>query len=110
MPEVNQLFFQHKEIVELLIKKADIHDGKWVLAVNLGFSAGNFGPTLEQVVPGAIVSVLGIGLARAAQEFTSGATNRRICGQSSCTEAPQETLRAAPRPQEEGRGPGLTTS
>ena len=37
MPEVNQLFFQHKEIVELLIKKADIHDGKWVLAVNLGF-------------------------------------------------------------------------
>jgi hypothetical protein len=68
MPEVNQLFFQHKEIVELLIKKADIHDGKWVLAVNLGFSAGNFGPTLEQVVPGAIVSVLGIGLARAAQD------------------------------------------
>lgn len=68
MPEVNQLFFQHKEIVELLIKKAGIHEGKWVLAVNIGFSAGNFGPTLDQLVPGAVLTVLGIGLNRATPE------------------------------------------
>jgi hypothetical protein len=66
MSEVSQLFFQHKEIVELLIKKANFHEGRWTLAVNFGFSAGNFGSTAEQVVPGAIVAVLGVGLLRAA--------------------------------------------
>jgi hypothetical protein len=65
MPEVNQLFFKHKEIVELLIKQAGIHEGKWVLAMNFGLSAGNFGPTLDQLNPGAVVAVLGIGLNRA---------------------------------------------
>jgi hypothetical protein len=68
MSEVSQLFFQHKELVELLIKKANIHEGRWMLAVNFGFSAGNFGSTAEQVVPGAIVAVLGVGLLRAAQD------------------------------------------
>jgi hypothetical protein len=65
MPEINQVFFQHREVVELLIKKADIHEGKWVLALNFGLSAGNFGPTLDQLAPGAVVAVLGIGLNRA---------------------------------------------
>lgn len=68
MPEINQLFFQHKEVVELLIKKADLHEGKWVLSANFGFSAGNFGASPEQLAPGAIVAVLGIGLTRAAPE------------------------------------------
>jgi hypothetical protein len=68
MPEVNQVFFSHKEIAELLIKKADIHDGKWVLTVNFGFSTGNFGPVPEQMSPGAIVALLGIGLTRAVPE------------------------------------------
>jgi len=65
MPEVNQLFFQHKEVVELLIKKADLHDGKWMLSLNFGLSPGNFGTTPEQAVPGVIVAITGIGLNRA---------------------------------------------
>ena len=68
MPEVNQIFFQHKEIAELLLKKADIHEGKWMLSLNFGFAVGNFGPTPDQAVPGAVATVLAIGIIRAAQD------------------------------------------
>lgn len=68
MPEVNQLFFSHREVLELLIKKAELHEGKWMLTTNFGFSAGNFGPTVEHLSPGAIVVVLQIGLQRAAAD------------------------------------------
>jgi hypothetical protein len=68
MPEVNQLFFTHKEVLELLIKKGKIHQGRWMLAANFGFTAGNFGPGPAQLSPGAIVAILGVGLQRAAAD------------------------------------------
>jgi hypothetical protein len=69
MSEVNhQIFFQHRDIAELLIKKAGLHDGKWILSVNFGFSPGNFGATPEQAAPGVVVVVMGIGLAQASPE------------------------------------------
>jgi hypothetical protein len=68
MPEVNQIFFQHKEIAELLIKKADIHEGRWMLSVNFGFAAGNFGATPDQAAPGVVATVMAIGIMRAAQD------------------------------------------
>lgn len=68
MPEVNQIFFNHKELLELLIKKSDVHEGKWTLAINFGFNAGNFGPSPDQLSPGAIVAVTQVGIARAPAE------------------------------------------
>jgi len=68
MPEINQLFFSHKEIIEMLLKKANIHEGRWMLSVNFGLGAGNFGTVPEQIAPGAIVTVLGVGLQRAAAD------------------------------------------
>jgi hypothetical protein len=65
MPEANQYLFPHKELLELLIRKADVHEGKWILMANLGFSPGNFGPTPDQMSPGAAVVVLQMGLQRA---------------------------------------------
>jgi hypothetical protein len=67
MPEVNQIFFTHKELLDLLIKKADIHEGKWMLAANFGFAAANLGQP-EQVVPGAAVALLAMGIQRAAPD------------------------------------------
>jgi hypothetical protein len=52
MPEVNQYLFNHKELLELMIKKADVHEGKWIVMANLGFSPGNFGPSPDQMSPG----------------------------------------------------------
>jgi len=68
MPEVNQIFFSNKELLELLIKKADVHEGKWVLTVNFGFSAANFGPSPDQMSPGAAVAILQTGIQRAPPE------------------------------------------
>jgi hypothetical protein len=74
MPEVNQLFFTHKEVLEVLIKKADVHEGKWMLSANFGFTAGNFGPGPDQLSPGAIVAIVGVGITRAAADTPEQAT------------------------------------
>ena len=74
MPEVNQIFFTHKELLELLIKKADVHEGKWVLSANFGFSVGNFGPTPDQIAPGGIVVLLQTGIQRAVPETPESMT------------------------------------
>jgi len=44
MPEINQYTFSVKELTEILIKNADIHEGSWMLSVGMGFSAINIGP------------------------------------------------------------------
>jgi hypothetical protein len=65
MPEANQYMFPYKELVELMIKKADLHEGKWMLAVTFGFGAINGGPTPEQVMPTGVVGVQSIGILKA---------------------------------------------
>ena len=65
MPEVNQIFISHQELLEMLVKKAKIHDGKWMLLVNFTFSGANIGPTPESAMPAAMVGVQNVGLMRA---------------------------------------------
>ena len=72
MPEVNQYAFGHKELVELLIKKAGVHEGRWVLMAGFGFSAGNFGPSADQMSPGAIVAITQLGIQRAQADTPEG--------------------------------------
>jgi hypothetical protein len=74
MPEVNQIFFNHKELLETLLKKADIHEGKWMLAANFGFSAGNFGPAPDQLSPGVVVAIIALGIQRAGADVPEAAT------------------------------------
>jgi hypothetical protein len=68
MPEINQYLFKHQEVIEALIKKAGLHEGKWQLIVNFGFGAANMGPTPAAMTPGAAVTVQAIGLQKAAPE------------------------------------------
>jgi hypothetical protein len=68
MPEASQYLFSHKELLEIMIKKADVHEGKWVVMANFGFSPGNFGPSADQMAPGAVVAVLQMGMLRATPE------------------------------------------
>jgi len=65
MPEINQVMFSNRELLELLIRKADVHEGRWILSVTFGFSAGNFGPTDAQMGPGAVTVIQQIGIQRA---------------------------------------------
>jgi hypothetical protein len=65
MPEINQYSFSHKELVELMIKKLDLHEGKWMLLVTFGFGAVNGGPTPDQVMPTGVVGVQTVGIQKA---------------------------------------------
>lgn len=65
MPEIQTYSFTHKEIMELMIRESGIHEGKWMLQVNFGFTAGNFGPSDGETYPGGIVLVNRLGLTKA---------------------------------------------
>jgi hypothetical protein len=68
MPVANQISFSNKELLELLIKKAGVHEGNWILMVNFGFTAGNFGPTGGPIAPGVVVTINHVGIQRAAAD------------------------------------------
>lgn len=59
---VKNYLFEPKEIVEMLIKKQDLHEGIWGLLVNFNFSAVNAGPTEDQMLPTLVAAVSRIGL------------------------------------------------
>lgn len=65
MPEADQYTFTNKELLELLIKQAGVHEGRWMLMTIFGFSAGNFGPSPEQTAPGAVTVIDHMGIRRA---------------------------------------------
>ena len=65
MPKADQYTFANKELLELLIKQADVHDGQWALRVSFAFSAGHFGPSPDQLCPGAITAIQNVGIQRA---------------------------------------------
>jgi hypothetical protein len=68
MPEASQYTFTHKEIAEMLVKHAGLHDGKWMLQVTFAFGAANAGPAPEQIIPSAFAGVQTIGLQKAAAD------------------------------------------
>lgn len=60
----SQFTYTHKELIQLMLKDAGIHDGWWNLAVNFRLGAGAFGPTADDVVPSGFVGVEGVGIQR----------------------------------------------
>jgi len=68
MPEASQITFSNKELLELLIKKAGVHDGRWILMTNFGIAPGNYGLTPEQVAPGCAVIVNQMGIQKAQKD------------------------------------------
>ncbi len=65
MPDIETYSFSHKELLALLIKASDVHEGEWQLQVTFAFTAGNFGPNDESIVPGSISMVTQVGMTRA---------------------------------------------
>lgn len=65
MPEIESYTFTHRELLELMVKASDVHEGEWMLQVNFGFSAGNIGPNDESVIPGGIVGIQQLGITKA---------------------------------------------
>ena len=59
-PEVMK--FTHKELAEVLVKHKALHAGIWGLYFEFGIKAVNAGSADDQMLPTALVPVLGVGL------------------------------------------------
>jgi hypothetical protein len=70
MAEATQIMFNHKELVEMMIKKQGLREGIWTLSVRFGMQAMNFGTNPEgtDVLPTALIPVLEIGINRTEKE------------------------------------------
>jgi hypothetical protein len=68
VPEVNQYFFSHQELVTVLLKQAGLHEGRWQLIVNFGFGASNIQVGPNEALPGGTVIINKVGLQRAAPD------------------------------------------
>jgi hypothetical protein len=64
MAEATQYSVSLRDMVELIIKSSDVHEGKWGITVGLQMGPGNFGATPDQSFPGASIAVINFGIQR----------------------------------------------
>ena len=66
--EDKQHFFSHKAIVEDLIKRQGIHEGRWMLTVEFGLSGTNIVTALDEgktaLVPAGVLAITRLGITR----------------------------------------------
>lgn len=80
MPEVSLYSFSHKELITELIKASGVHEGRWVLALQVNIAQGSFGPPAApgspvsaiEANPGVLVTVNKIGIQRAPEGAPGG--------------------------------------
>ena len=61
----SEFTFSHEELVSLMLKSANVHEGLWALSVNFKLGAGVFGANEKDVAPTGFVSVEALGVRRA---------------------------------------------
>ena len=64
MPDISNYTFDLKEVTELLVKAAGLHEGLWMLNFGMNFTAGNFQTASDAALPGSMVSLSNLGLLR----------------------------------------------
>ena len=74
MAKVESYNFPLKEVLELMIKDAGVHEGRWQLQVNFSFTAANMGPDSESQRPAAISIINHLILAIAKEDSPSSLT------------------------------------
>src|SRR5436309_1603423 len=65
MAEVSQYSFSIAEITEALIKQQGLHEGQWIIAVELNINVGIMGMSPETSRPGAMLLANQVQLVRA---------------------------------------------
>ena len=66
MPQADRHSFKLSELLEMMIKAADVHEGEWELIVNHLYGSGGFDVSETERVPSIIVAFAGVGIARLA--------------------------------------------
>ena len=56
-----------RDLTALLVKHLGMHEGLWDVAFEIQMGIGQFGPTPSDVLPGAMMRVARVGLAKAQQ-------------------------------------------
>lgn len=64
----SEFYYDIKELIELFLKDAEIHDGLWMLQAQFAMAGGNFGPSEDQVLPGALVGIQKMGIKRVVEK------------------------------------------
>jgi hypothetical protein len=66
MAEIKQISYTNKEILILMIKDQNIHEGHWVLGAGFSFGAMSMGQSADGVdaSPTAIATLSGLGIER----------------------------------------------
>ncbi len=64
MTDISNYTFDLKEVTELLVKAAGLHEGLWMLNVGMNFTAGNFQSASDAALPGSMVSLSNLGLSK----------------------------------------------
>ncbi|MBI2716932.1 MAG: hypothetical protein HYX37_21165 [Rhizobiales bacterium] len=72
MAQSTQVLFSHRDLIELLIKNAGIHDGRWSLLLNLSVGTGHMAVPPDQTGPGVMVVVTSVGLQRLQDGIDAG--------------------------------------
>lgn len=65
MPEPTQFSFTWAEVAELLVKRANLHEGRWVVLPEFSVNAGIIGQTPGDSKPGAAILLNSLQLVRA---------------------------------------------
>ncbi|MGJ4907993.1 hypothetical protein [Bradyrhizobium sp. HKCCYLS2033] len=65
MAEATQFTFELREVTETLLKKQEIHEGKWLLSVEFTINAGFMGLSPETGRPGVVMWANTLQLVRA---------------------------------------------
>lgn len=76
MPETNQIRFSHAEVLNLLVREADVHEGLWALSFQVGMQVGRISTGPDSALPGASILIQGLGIQRLDEEMpiTPGST------------------------------------
>lgn len=66
MSEISQVDYTNRELLAMMLKDQGIHEGNWVLAAQLTFSAMNIGqlPDGSDASPAGVVAVTGVRIER----------------------------------------------
>lgn len=71
MAEIKKYDFSLRELTEILVERQGVREGKWIVTLELGITAGVIGANPGQAKPGALVVVSGVALERASDQQAS---------------------------------------
>lgn len=63
--KVDQFQYGNRELLEMILRAANVREGRWFLIASFQLTVANFGPTPDQQFPGAAVAIQSMGAHRA---------------------------------------------